>query len=235
MVWSFLVHLAPLLVQGQDNGTSVARYLEMIEKEGPSVELHFNLANKELKENDLSSAIYHYLSALKIDPLNKSVLRNLEIARSRIEDPIIEIPDFFLIQWWKGIRGFFSPNNWAFISLLFFIGICMIVYGRLYKELNISRRSLVLVLGILAIAGLGTMLLAFDGKSNLIDQKIAVVFTNEIMKSGPDLRSEDVKSLYPGYTLEIISELEGWLKVQTRDLEVGWVLPEWVKVVDIGS
>jgi SH3-like domain-containing protein len=55
------------------------------------------------------------------------------------------------------------------------------------------------------------------------------------MKSGPDHRSQDLKQIYPGYKLLILDEIEGWMKVRTIDREEGWVLPEWIKLIDVES
>lgn len=222
--------------QSQENSRihpDIQKALNIFEERGPSLETYFNLGNAYLRNDSIASAIFYFEHATRIDPTNQAVISNLEIARGRIVDPLVEIPDFFLFSYWNLVRNQLSPNSWAVLSILFFGLISGLVYWVKYKNGNMSRRYLVLTFLILGTATILTLILSVDGKNKILSQKEAIVFTTATMKSGPDIRSEDLKELYPGYKLHILDQLEGWLKVRTIDREEGWILPSWIKIIKV--
>jgi hypothetical protein len=215
------------------NDNAILQYRDKLEQYGSTVELHFNLANSYLKEDSIAAALYNYELALLIDPTSEDVINNLNIARSRIEEQLVDIPDFFLFTYWDIVRNQLKPNSWAILSILMMLGFCVLWFWVLYKGLNWPRRYIILSFFILGFIVVIALTLSIDGNRKFTKRKGAIVFQKEFMKSGPDSRSENLKQLYPGYKLQILDEIEGWMKVRTVDREEGWVLPQWVKIIEI--
>jgi tetratricopeptide (TPR) repeat protein len=230
--------IAFLSVNGLSQSSSIKdnaieQYRNKLEQYGSTVELHFNLGNSYLKEDSIAAAIYNYELALLIDPTSADVINNLKIARSRLEEQLVDIPDFFLFTYWDVIRNQLKPNSWAILSVLMMLVFCVLWFWVLYKGLNWPRRYIILLFVILGFIVVITLALSIDGNRKFTITKGAIIFQKEFMKSGPDSRSENLKQLYPGYKLQILDEIEGWMKVRTIDREEGWVLPQWVKVIEI--
>ncbi|HMQ08935.1 MAG TPA: hypothetical protein PKC30_16670 [Saprospiraceae bacterium] len=207
------------------NALEVYRQIEFSGK--ISAELYFNMANSYVALDSLALGILYYERALKINPSHRAAEHNLQIVHHLLDYDIIAIPDFVLITFWRNFYQTFSPNRWAWISLMFFGALSIFIYYILFREgrnLRIRIKALVILLiltGFLAALSAGLM-----RRSHFISSREGIVLRTAMLKSGPDHRSDDIKLLKPGYKLFIQDQLQGWFKVRTEDRETGWVDPD---------
>ena len=112
-----LCSLAPLFLQAQEpnynelwnranNHYSLGEYQDalsaykQIEEAGMvSYKLYYNIANTYYKLKEDGHALLYYERALKLNPSDKDIKNNLEIAKLKTLDKIEVIPDFILTVW----------------------------------------------------------------------------------------------------------------------------------------
>ncbi|NCB98239.1 MAG: tetratricopeptide repeat protein, partial [Bacteroidia bacterium] len=89
-----------------------------IEKSGyVSSALFYNIGNAYFKMKEVGKSILYYERALKLDPADKDVINNLQLARDFSLDKIEEIPDFILKTWIKEVNYSLSSDAWAYLSI----------------------------------------------------------------------------------------------------------------------
>ena len=83
--------------------------------------LYYNLGNCYYKLGENTQAILNYERALLLDPSDASARYNLKMAQQAIVDKIEVLPELFLVRWYKGFVGYFSADQWGYISVTLFI------------------------------------------------------------------------------------------------------------------
>ena len=76
---------------------AVEIYEKVIDNEGGSVELYYNLGNAAYRSNQLGKAILGYERALRIDPTDEDTRANLEFVQSRMKDEVPEQYEIFFV------------------------------------------------------------------------------------------------------------------------------------------
>ena len=210
---------------------AIQKYLQGISSGQSNATSHFNLANSFLALDSTAQAILHYEKALRYDPTDESIKNNLEIARSRVVDQVTVLPEFFLIDLWNRITLTISPNGWAWCSVLFAILLVALYYMINYRSINLKRRYVFLISGLLLLGMIISLTASIAGKKRAITTNQAIIMKEGLLKSGPDPRSDDLKLLHPGYKVYILDDLNGWKKIRTEDREIGYVLPGWMEEI----
>ncbi len=219
------------LYEKKDYTEAVDVYKSILAQGNKSKELYYNYGNTLLAMDSIGQAVLQYERGLKLDPSDAFLQNNLSIARERIEEPLVVIPDFFLMGFWKSFYSTFSPRTWALLSILIGILLIGLVYVYLYDKVHLPKKWYYIGVGLTAILLLSTICAGSARTSQAQRQDKGVVMMRGWMKNGPDDRSDDIKILYPGYQVRVIDELNGWKKVMTRDREIGWVKPESYTII----
>jgi len=197
-----------------------------------SAGLFYNLGNAYFKNNDIASAILYYEKAKKLDPNNEDIQYNLNVANSMIVDKIEKVPELFFERWWSYFYNMFSPDTWTLLSLaswfvlVFFVGIFILTKRR-------SLRKLAFYLGLLFLfTSVATFGLAsqkyYYGKEN----KEAIIFTPTVtVKSSPTMNAVDLFVVHEGTKIQILDELQDWVKIRIADGSVGWLPVGTIRVI----
>jgi tetratricopeptide (TPR) repeat protein len=186
--------------------------------------LYYNLGNAYYKQNDLPKAILYYEKARILDPGDEDIRQNLSIANSRIVDKIDSIPSFFLKRWISALAGFFSPDQWALLSLFLFalslgaLFIYIVSHKFGIKKLGFST-------GVLLIALSLTGFLLMRNRKHVIQySRGAIVMTPVVnVKSSPDEQGTNVFTLHEGTHVTMVDSVQQWKEVKIPDGNKGWV------------
>jgi len=212
-----------------DLSKAIAKYKVLEDMDLSSADLYYNMGSTYLMDNDFTYAVLYLERAHKIDPSNKNVNHNLEIARSNIDSDIIEVPDFILLRIWRGVSKIFSPIVWFSIQLLFGM---MMIFGIYNWKLKTSSKE---KLKGFSISVISIALLLFSLCAGFTSDKMfhrndtAILLKSGDLKSGADDRSDTLSNLSGGVKLRIKDQIGEWYKVQLINKEEGWV-----KVSDVG-
>ena len=91
-------------------------------EQSPDAEVYYNLGCAYYRLDDIAHSVLWFERALKLDPSNKDVLFNLELARTKTIDKIIPQHEFILFTYFRSMTNWFSLRTWTIIGLLSFAG-----------------------------------------------------------------------------------------------------------------
>jgi tetratricopeptide (TPR) repeat protein len=200
------------------------KYIQLLESEYLSDDLHYNLGNTYFKLKGIAPAILHYEKALKINPANADAAFNLKLANQKTVDKIESIPDLFIYRWWNSIYNLFPASRWAAITIaLFFIAV-FAVFLFLFTSYPFLKR-VGFYGGLIAfIIGLFSWFLAFQQTTNLETKKHAIVMNASVnIISAPSEGSSQLFVLHEGTKVSLRDQTGNWLKVSLPNGNEGWI------------
>ncbi len=207
-----------------DYQSAAQLYEEILQTEGLSAQVYYNLGNAYYKQHEIGKSILNYERALRLKPFYKDAAYNLELAQARIIDKVEDTHVFFLRNWVINLMHLLLPNVWACISiaffLLFILSFFLFAFGK-----KLAFRKLGFRIGVLFI-GLSIMTFVFAGitHSEFKEHADAIVMTGSVsVKSSPDQSGTDLFILHEGTKVTIRETLGEWYEIGFGNGNVGWL------------
>ena len=94
----------------EDYGKAIELYEGLLNSYGESAEIYYNLGNAYYKANKIAPAVLNYERALLLDPGDKDIRFNLQLAQQKAVDKIEPIGDFFLTRWVDQVQNMFAAD-----------------------------------------------------------------------------------------------------------------------------
>jgi len=209
--------------QGSWNN-AIEGYIKIVDNGYSSIALYNNLGSSHYKSGDIPNAILYFEKGLKLDPFDKSLLHNLNIAEEQLDNGIVQIPEFIIMKGWKYLFTRASSNTWYILGLLsaflcvFAFGVWLLNSARENKKKGFFAGFLFLGVSILFFA-LSVSQAKFQYKTIT-----AIVFDQDVdLKSAPEEANEAIMTLIPGTKLRIVDQIGGYNKVRLVNGQIGWV------------
>lgn len=235
----------------KDYARAIQLYGEVIDAEGVSAALLFNMGNAWFQEGDYGKAMVCYLRAKRLDPGQKELNSNLRYLRSRVEDSnkaeqrgkrtkvAADEPSFFQ-SIHTAIAIETASDTWAVWGAICFIlfigGAALYIFTR-----NVLARKIGFFGGILmAVCSFVFVCFAISGARAVSSKETGVITGFKVtLLTEPGKQSESGKEgvLTKGTEVSIVSEetdAEGtvtWYKVRLNSDYIGWVSAEDLEVV----
>jgi len=207
-------------------------YEELLKANGESAIVYYNLGNSYYKLNETAQSILNFERALLLEPGNKDIRFNLEIARLKAVDRIEPVEDFFLTEWFHSIQNLLSTDAWSNFSIVCFI--LMIVCLFLFyfsRRIFLKKSGFYVGLGLLICVVLGNCF-AYNQKKKLTNRNSAIIFApTTTIKSSPDNSGTDLFILHEGTKVELKNKLGDWNEIETADGNVGWIKNSEIEVI----
>ncbi len=198
---------------------------ETILKQGfVSGELYYNLGNTYYKSGDIARAILSYERALRLMPRDEDLLHNLQLANLLITDRIEPAPRLFVWEYWDGIKYSVSlaGATWlAYINYLLIIaGLSVLMLAR-----SFTLRKFALIGSGVCVVAFVFLAILFVSKASDARRRDAAILTTMITtaKNSPDAKSSDAFVLHSGVKVQLIDNVNEWVKIRLADGKVGWV------------
>lgn len=197
-----------------------------------SAELYYNLGNAYYRQDEIGLAILNYERALRLKPHFTDARQNLELAYSKTEDNIDELPQVFLAQWARAVVNWFSPDGWlvALLVLTALLAVLVVFFfvGNDYVWRKRSFFAGLLLCLVLLLATACTV--ASHVQFNKHDKAI---ITNPmiVMKGSPEAGGIDKMILHEGTKVTVDETLGSWHKVHIADGTSGWVESSDVTII----
>lgn len=216
-----------------DYAGAIVLYDSIINYGYAGAKVYYNLGNAHFKDNSIGKAIVNYNRALRLSPYDKDIQYNLTVANSYIKDKIDNVPDFFLNNWFRGLRRSFSSNTWAVLSLILLAAAlaCALVY---FLASGKGARKAGFFTGI-ALAVFFVISVSFSAveRKRALNASEAIVITSAVsVKSSPDRNSQDLFIIHEGTKVEVVSAFNGWTEIMIADGNKGWMLTEAIEMID---
>ena len=199
-----------------------------------SVELYYNLGNAYFKNHDIKSAILYYEKAKLLNPSDKDIEYNLELARSYTVDKIESMNEVFFITWLKWVRDLMSATNWAWVSIctfLFALGafLLYLLSGRL------TLRKLGFTLGVVVfLFSVISFFMGYQLRSAQTAHNTAIIFTPTVtVRSTPAESGNTLFVLHEGAKVAILDEMTDLSKVEWCEIRIADGNRGWIKKMDL--
>ena len=208
----------------EDYKSAIELYEGLLKNNGESVAVYYNLGNSYYKDGQIAPAILNYERALLLQPGDKDIRFNLQIARQRAVDKIEPVGHFFLADWFSFVRDIASADTWGAIGIVCFLLMifCLVVFF-FSKVIRFKKVAFYVGLLLLTIVIVSNVLGASQMNA-LQEHSEAIVFAPSVtIKSSPDVSGTDLVVLHEGTKVAVKSILGEWSEVELEDGNVGWM------------
>ncbi len=204
---------------------SITLYDSLIKNNIVSSSIYYNLGNAYYKTDDIPRAILYYEKAKKIDPTNKDINYNLELANTHIADRIKSVPEFFLKTWWKKVVYFFNEEQWMYINIgVFSILMIFIAVYFVSNKPNTKKFSFTLSI-IFILLSFISGIIGYNSYKIKTTHNTSIIFTPTVnVKSAPDENSSTIFILHQGTKVSLLDESRDWQKIKLANGSEGWLL-----------
>lgn len=207
-------------------------YTVVLQSEGESSALYYNLGNAKYKQNDIARAILNYERALKLDPKNEDAKFNLEMAKAQTVDKIEVMDKFLLSEWNESIQSGTTSNGWAkwsiaaFILTLILCGVYMFSSKVLFKKIAFFSGIATLLFCIVAFSYAKA-----QHQAKTANECAIIVAPTVTGKSAPDNTGTDLFVLHEGTKVRVKSKTGDWVEIQMEDGNAGWIKAEKIEII----
>ncbi len=208
----------------EDYNTAIELYEGILENNGESAAIYYNLGNSYYKSGKIAQAILNYERALLLSPADADIRFNLQLAKQMIVDKIEPLGEFFLVKWYHSIQNIASADAWGrtgIVTFLVFL-VCLAVFffskQRLFKQVGFYAGLFFLFVTIMS------NVFGSAQKSELTNRSEAIVFAPTVtVKSSPDNSGTDLFVIHEGTKVSVKSTLGEWSEISLEDGNVGWM------------
>lgn len=190
-----------------------------------SPDLFYNLGNAYFKNNQFAKAILNFERCLKLDPKHEDALFNLNIARLQQTDKITEIPEFFMLIWYKDFISVLHSNTWAYLSIFLFLFSLTGIYFYFFTS-TLKTKKISFALGItFLLLTIVTGVFSYSLKQIQSDTSKAIIINPSLtVKSTPGDNGKNLFVIHEGLKVLINDTFNDWVKIKISNGNEGWVL-----------
>lgn len=197
-----------------------------------SADIYYNLGRLYQENANIAKAALNYERAIRIDNGHEQANNNLSIIREETDFDIIPVEEMFLIRWWKALAGLLSANLWMILSLIVALGIIASLYYWWIADKPELKKKAFMSTVISPILLLIILALGATSKTLAINTDFAIIMDADYdMHEGADDRSPVVKDVEAGTKVEVVDQIDDWIKVVTADTESGWLKASEVETI----
>lgn len=215
------------------NYTTAIDVYERLLQEGESASVYYNLGNAFFKVDDVAHAILNYERAHLLDPSNKDVRFNLELARSKSIDKVAAENEIFFIKWFKSFANMLSMNTWAVIAIASFILLvcCLCIY--IFSKKRSVKKLFFIFAILLALVSLLANFTANGQKRRLTNRNHAIIMTpSVVVRSTPSVNGTELFVLHEGRKVTISDNtIKDWKEIELEDGNVGWLEASALEII----
>lgn len=209
----------------KENYDEALNIYSALNEEEENSTLYYNIGNCHYRKGEIAKAILNYERALLLNPSDKDVRFNLELARSKTIDKIVPERDLFFVSWYHIILNGFSVDGWAIMGLtcfvLMLVGVLMYLFASqlLYKKIGFFSAVLLFLFTVVS------NIFAHEQYSKLTQRTGAIIMpTSVVVKSTPNSAGTELFVLHEGTYVEIVDEsMKEWCEIKLSDGKVGWI------------
>tara|TARA_B100001250_G_C19774902_1_gene779070 strand:- start:447 stop:1190 length:744 start_codon:yes stop_codon:yes gene_type:complete len=215
-----------------------SRYLESIRIyesiliEGfESSNLYYNLGNAYFRQNQIGQSIWSYNKALKMDPRNEDLIKNISIAEARIKDRVILPDEFYFVKIYGKFKSRYILKEW-----LLFGGIVVLLTVVCFLILEfhiINNLKIVRVAKILMLLTVMVHIVILDKFFDDNDDKIGIIIDNQVKAySGPFYGDNSILfNINEGTEVMIKQNQKDWTEIILLDGKSAWITSNKIRLL----
>ena len=197
-----------------------------------SAELYYNLGNASYKTGDLASALLYYEKARKLSPNDEDIKANIRLANSKTTDKVDEIPELFLISWWKAVYLSASTDTFAILSILLVLAGSALLITYFFAHAVLIKKASFYSAVVLLFFGLAVLFIANRQVSYFEHKRQGIVFNSPVaVKSAPSDDARNLFIIHSGTKVSIIDTKKNWIRITLTNGNEGWMKVEDLKEI----
>lgn len=243
------ISLADSLYKNKDYSEAASIYEEIMQKQGVSAELLYNLGNTYYSMGENGKAMLCYERAKKLLPGNKIINHNLELLRIKVtesnkgslqgkEGNVEPERETFMDNIYKIIAVDSSSDSWAVFAVLSFILFLLALSMYVFTP-NVLARKTGFFSGITFLSfTIIFIVFACLGSShfNKKDEAVLMDFSVRLLEQPKEGSLQSSSLLNKGTKLHIMeiktdNTGEEWLKVRLNSDNIGWIKSQSVEII----
>ena len=192
-----------------------------------SPQLYQALGNAHFSNGDYGKAILNYERGLRLKPGSKDLKNNLKYVRAEAGINRLELPDFFLVRWWRSIGAALGAGPLLWLAIAFWwlavAGAVMWLLRR--KEMDEKRRFALLPAAVICLVVAAIFFSMGNSRNAWLENDQEAILTAKIadLRVAPGSEATLEKALSQGLKLRLLDEFDGYVKVVLDDGKQGWL------------
>ena len=203
-------------------GQALEYYTAVLNEQGPSADVYFNMANCMLKMREPGRAIAYYKRALWFAPRDQDVRANLKRAyqQAGTDDPDQRgLFAEFCLYWHHGLS---MKESWFTAVALYGSGVFLICLWFVRRR-RVLIRAAVLLISAAAIFS-GSVIVKYSHRQ--YPDRGVVIADKAAVYSGKGMDYSRILQIKEGTILRILEQEEKWCKILAGKSKKGWISAE---------
>jgi len=210
---------------------SINIYESILAEGWESSNLYYNLGNSYFRQNQIGQSIWAYNKALKMDPRNEDLIKNLSIAEAKIKDRIILPDEFYFVKVYGNFKSRYTLKEWLLAGGII---VLFTVVSFLISEFQILNNwKIVRVVKILMLLTVMIHLVTLDKFFDDNDDKLGIIIDNQVKAySGPFYGDNSVLfNINEGTEVMIKQNQKNWTEIILLDGKRGWITSNKIRLL----
>ena len=213
-------------------GEALTWYEKILATGFESSQVYYNMGNCAYKLDQVGEAVLYFERARRLDPHDREIRENLELANQRVQDRIELPPRLFLFEWWDGLTAYFTIADLTRLTAVLYLLTMALIAAWVFWRPERYRRWLTGTAIALVVLTLAASALLYHAVGDRHGTPAAVVMAPFVtVQSAPDPGSTDVFVLHEGVVVELAEERGEWIRIRLPDGKSGWMMREQVAVI----
>ena len=196
-----------------------------------SSNLYYNLGNSYFRQNQIGQSIWAYNKALKMNPRNEDLIKNLSIAEAKIKDRIILPDEFYFVKVYGNFKSRYTLKECLLAGGII---VLVTVLSFLISEFHIfNNLKIVRVVKILILLTLTIHIVILDKFFDDDDDKIGIIIDNQVKAySGPFYGDNSILfNINEGTEVMIKQHQKNWTEIILLDGKSAWITSNKIRVL----
>lgn len=218
---------------------AISLYNKIIQEEGTSSLLYYNLGNSYYRSGKIGKAIVCYERSIILDPNNEDAVTNLDFVRSQITDKPGDNGTWISNTINELITNTHA-NTWAILALVSFIFMLCGIIIYIYSSNVLIRKLGFFSAIVLILCSIITNIFAYKAAQIASTHNKAIVIEpSTILSTSPRLpkdRTEEAMLLHEGTKVEILDSIcnsasDKWYDVKVDNTHRAWINSDAIEII----
>lgn len=200
-------------------------YLSLTSDSAESAALYYNIGNCYYRMDSIAKAVLYYEKARLLDPADKDIRSNLELARTKTVDKVAPANDIFFVTFFRTLMLSMSVQGWAVLGVVTFLMMLLAIGAYLYLPTLLGKKIGFWIALVALVVCIFANISAFKLQQHIDVRNTAVIMSpSVVIKSTPSASGLDLFILHEGTTIQILDNtMKEWVEIHLSDGKEGWM------------
>lgn len=216
-----------------DFATAIDMYETLLETQGESADIYYNLGSSYYKMDQIAKSILNYEKALLLQPGDEDIRFNLELAQSKTVDKITPVREMFFVTWIRLLTNAMNEKGWSQLAIFFFIFMLLgIILYFFSKKILLKKVGFILAICFFLLCVVSNIFASIQKNEMLKHENGIIMAPSVTVKSTPNEKGTDLFILHEGRKVMIKDNtMKEWKEIQLEDGNVGWIPSNVIEII----